>query len=133
VLGWAVDDRMRTEPVTTAMDRAVFTRGGRCRGTILHSDSHYTAHDMAAACSRHKLRGSMAPPVSAGITLAPNRCGRASSTNTTTVTRSPQRLELIAAVDNWMLFCNHQRRQSAIGMLSPIDYEQKLRATTEAS
>jgi len=38
-LGWAVDDHMRTELVTTAVDRAVFTRGGRCRGTILHSPS----------------------------------------------------------------------------------------------
>ena len=26
VLGWAVDDHMRTELVTTAVDRAVFTR-----------------------------------------------------------------------------------------------------------
>jgi len=37
-LGWAVEDHMRTELVTAAVDRAVFTRGGRCRGTILHSD-----------------------------------------------------------------------------------------------
>jgi putative transposase len=29
---------MRTELVITAVDRAVFTRGGRCAGTILHSD-----------------------------------------------------------------------------------------------
>jgi putative transposase len=36
--GWAVDDHMRTELVITAVDRAVFTRGGRCAGTILHSD-----------------------------------------------------------------------------------------------
>jgi putative transposase len=43
------------------------------------------------------------------------------------------KLELIAAVDNWMRFYNHRRRHSAIGMLSPIDYEQTLKATTEAS
>jgi putative transposase len=41
--------------------------------------------------------------------------------------------ELIAAVDNWMYFYNHQRRHSAIGMLAPITYEHKLRAVTEAS
>jgi putative transposase len=44
VLGWAVDDHMRTELVTTAVDRAVFTRGGRCRGAILHSDLVSTPH-----------------------------------------------------------------------------------------
>jgi putative transposase len=61
VLGWAVDDHMRTELVTAAVDRAVFTRGGRCRGTILHSDrgSQYTAHDLAAAAAVHGLRRSM--------------------------------------------------------------------------
>jgi putative transposase len=61
VLGWAVADRMRTELVTAAVDRAVFVRCGRCAGTILHSDrgSQYTAHDMATACGRHRLRRSM--------------------------------------------------------------------------
>ncbi|WP_343709827.1 DDE-type integrase/transposase/recombinase, partial [Mycobacterium sp.] len=60
-LGWNTDDHMRTELVTTAVDRAVFARGGCCRGTALHSDrgTQYTAHDMAAACSRHGLRRSM--------------------------------------------------------------------------
>jgi transposase InsO family protein len=38
VLGWAVDDHMRTELVTLAVERAVFVRGGRCHGVILHSD-----------------------------------------------------------------------------------------------
>jgi putative transposase len=37
-LGWFVDDHMRTELVTTAVDRAVFMRGGRCKGVILQSD-----------------------------------------------------------------------------------------------
>jgi putative transposase len=37
-LGWNTDDHMRTELVTVAVDRAVFVRGNRCCGTILHSD-----------------------------------------------------------------------------------------------
>jgi transposase InsO family protein len=41
--------------------------------------------------------------------------------------------ELVAAVDNWMNFYNHERRHSAIGMRSPINYEHTLNATTEAS
>ena len=31
-LGWAVDDHMRTELVTVAVQRGVFARGGRCAG-----------------------------------------------------------------------------------------------------
>ena len=42
------------------------------------------------------------------------------------------KLELITAVDNWIRFCSHRRRHSAIGMLSPIDHEQTLKLTTEA-
>lgn len=38
VLCWAVDDHMRTELVTTAVDRAVFTRGGHVKDVVLHSD-----------------------------------------------------------------------------------------------
>lgn len=61
VLGWAVADHMRTELVTTAVARAVFTRGGRVNGTVLHPDRgrQYTAHDQAAAASAHGLRRSM--------------------------------------------------------------------------
>ncbi|HWS93256.1 MAG TPA: hypothetical protein VN306_12420 [Mycobacterium sp.] len=40
---------------------------------------------------------------------------------------------LAAAVDNRMYFYNHERRHSAPGMRSPIDYEHTLKATTEAS
>ena len=60
VLGWAVDDHMRTELVTLAVQRAVFVRGGHAAGVILHSDrGQYTAHDLAAACREHGLRRSM--------------------------------------------------------------------------
>ncbi|MGU3502994.1 IS3 family transposase [Mycobacterium sp. C31M] len=41
--------------------------------------------------------------------------------------------ELIAAVDKWMHFDSTQRRHSAIGMLSPIAYEQSLTAATQAA
>ena len=41
--------------------------------------------------------------------------------------------ELVAGVDNWMHFYNHERRHSAIGMRSPINYEHTLKAAPEAS
>ena len=135
VLGWAVDDHMRTELVTAAVAQAVFTRGGRCRGTILHSDrgSQYTAHDLAAAAAEHGLRRSMGET---GICW--DNAGAESLWSTfkhehyyrhafRTIT------ELVAAVDNWMHFYNNQRRHSAIGMRSPITYERTLKAATEAS
>jgi putative transposase len=37
-LGWSVDDHMRTELVTDALEQAIAVRGGKCEGTIAHSD-----------------------------------------------------------------------------------------------
>jgi putative transposase len=134
-LGWATDDHMRTELVTTSVDRAVFTRGGRARGTLMHSDrgGQYTAHDMATACSRHGLRRSMG---------ATGVCWDNAGAESLWSTFKHEcyyrhvyatKLELIAAVDNWMHFYNNRRRHSSIGMLSPIDYEHTLNASLEAS
>jgi putative transposase len=134
-LGWAVDDHMRTELVTLAVRRAVFVRGGRCRGTILQSDrgSQYTAHDMALACAGHGLRRSMGET---GICW--DNAGAESLWSTFKHEcyyrhAFATKTELIAAVDNWMNFYNNRRRHSAIGMVSPIDYEQTLKVSTKAS
>lgn len=134
-LGWAVDDHMRTELVTLAVQRAVFVRGGRCCGVILQSDrgSQYTAGDMALACAAYGLRRSMGET---GICW--DNAGAESLWSTfkhecyyrhTYATKA----ELIAGVDNWMNFYNNRRRHSAIGMVSPLDYEQSLKVSTKAS
>lgn len=135
VLGWAVDDHMRTELVTAALDRAVFTRGGHAEGVILQSDrgAQYTSHDMAAACSRHGLRRSMG---ATGICW--DNAGAESLWSTFKHEyyyrhAFATKAELIAAVDNWMRFYNHHRRHSSIGMCSPITYECALNVTLEAS
>jgi putative transposase len=134
-LGWSVDDHMRTELVTTAVDRAVFVRGHSCKGVILQSDrgSQYTANDMALACARHGLRRSMG---ATGICWDNAGAGSLWSTfkheyyyRHVYATKS----ELIAGVDNWMNFYNTRRRHSSIGMRSPINYEQTLRAGTETN
>ena len=61
VLGWAVDDHMRTELVTLAVARAVFIRGGRAKGVILHSDrgSQYCSIDYQAELRKHGILISM--------------------------------------------------------------------------
>jgi putative transposase len=100
-----------------------------------HADrgSQYTAHEMAAACAAHGLRRSMG---ATGICW--DNAGAESLWSTFKHEcyyrhTYAAKAELIAAVDNWMYFYNNQRRHSAIGMLSPIDYEQTLKAVTEAS
>jgi len=135
VLGWAVDDHMRTELVTLAVQRAVFVRGGRATGVILHSDrgGQYTAHDQALACAVNGLRRSMG---------ATGQCWDNAGAESLWSSFKHEhyyrhafrtKAELVAAVDNWMRFYNHERRHSAIGMRSPINYEHTLKAAPEAS
>ncbi|MBE1470749.1 transposase InsO family protein [Kibdelosporangium phytohabitans] len=61
VLGHSVADHISAELVTTAIETAVTARGGRSRGTVLHSDrgGEHTAHLTAQMCFRHGLRRSL--------------------------------------------------------------------------
>jgi putative transposase len=130
VLGYSMSDHIGAEMVTDAIDAAAAARGGRCRGTILHSDrgGEFTAHLTAEACFRHGLRRSMgatgicwdnSPAESFWSTFKHEHYYRHVYATKT---------ELVAAVDNWVQFYNSVRRHSSIGMLSPDTFEQSLRA-----
>jgi transposase InsO family protein len=127
-LGWGVDDHMRTELVTDALEQAVAARGGKCEGTIVHSDRgvQYTANAMESTCTRHGLRRSMGRT---GVCW--DNSGAESLWSTfkhehyyrhTFATKA----ELVAAIDKWMDSYNSYRRHSSIGMLSPDNYERSL-------
>ncbi|WIY03580.1 IS3 family transposase [Amycolatopsis mongoliensis] len=129
VLGHSVSDRISAEMVTDAIHDAVAARGGECRGTVLHSDrgGEFTAHLTAQACFRHGLRRSMgetgicwdnSPAESFWSTFKHEHYYRHAYAT---------KMELVAAVDNWVRFYNSVRRHSAIGMLSPDNFEQSLR------
>lgn len=129
VLGYSVSDHIGADMVTDAIDAAVAARGGRCRGAVLHSDrgGEYTAHLTARACVRHGLRRSMG---------ATGVCWDNSPAESFWSTFKHEeyyrhvyatKAELVAAIDNWVSFYNSVRRHSALGMLSPSDYEKSLR------
>jgi transposase InsO family protein len=130
VLGYSIADHISAEMVVEAIGAAVAVRGGRCRGTILHSDrgGEYTAHLTAQACFRCGLRRSMG---ATGI------CWDNSPAESFWSTFKHEeyyrhvyatKAELITAVDDWIRFYNTVRRHSAIGMLSPDNYEKSLQA-----
>jgi putative transposase len=128
VLGYSIADHIGADMVTAAIDAAIDARGGACQDTILHSDrgGEFTAHLTAQACSRHGLRRSMG---ATGI------CWDNSPAEAYWSTFKHEhyyrhvyatKAELVAAVDNWTLWFNNERRHSAIGMISPVRYEQSL-------
>ncbi|WP_067573855.1 IS3 family transposase [Nocardia acidivorans] len=128
VLGHAVADHIGADVVEAAIEQAVAVRGGRVRGTILHSDrgGEFTAGLTGKACARHGLRRSMG---ATGI------CWDNSPSESLWSTFKHEfyyrhifarKTELVVAVDNWIDRYNTTRRHSAIGGISPIRYEQSL-------
>jgi transposase InsO family protein len=138
VLGHVVADHIGCDMVGQAIDAAVTCRtsaGRDVAGTVLHSDrgGEFTGSLTVQACDRHGLRRSMgdtgicwdnSPAESFWSTFKHEYYYRHTFAS---------RAELVAAVDNWIQRYNHQRRHSAVGMLSPIRYEQSLTGTANAA
>lgn len=135
VLGHVVADHIGADMVCQAIDAAVASRGGIVAGTVLHSDrgGEFTASLTVAACARHELKRSMGDT---GICWDNSPAESFWSTfkheyyyRHTFATKA----ELVAAVDNWIGRYNTDRRHSAIGMLSPVRYEQSLTGSAKAA
>jgi putative transposase len=128
VLGHVVADHIGADMVREAIDAAVAGRGRGIAGTVLHSDrgGEFTAALTATACAEHGLKRSMgdtgvcwdnSPAESFWSTFKHEYYYRHAFAT---------KADLVAAVDNWIERYNHRRRHSAIGMLSPVCYEQSL-------
>jgi putative transposase len=135
VLGHVVADHIGADMVCQAIDAAVACRGRGVAGTVLHSDrgGEFTAALTVQACAAHKLKRSMGQT---GICWDNSPAESFWSTfkheyyyRHTFATKA----ELVAAVDKWISRYNTQRRHSAIGMLTPVCYEQILTGTAKAA
>lgn len=135
VLGHVVADHIGADMVCQAIDAAVACRGGDVAGTVLHSDrgGEFTAALTATACVGYGLKRSMgdtgvcwdnSPAESFWSTFKHEYYYRHAFAT---------KAELVAAVDNWIGRYNNKRRHSAIGMLSPVCYEQSLTGAAKAA
>jgi putative transposase len=126
VVGWSMAELQRTALVTDALDAAVGIR--RPTGAIFHSDrgSQYTSE---------AFRNRLAATGIAASTGAPGTCydnamaeSFFASLETELIDRShwATRAEARAAVFDWIeVFYNRTRRHSAIGYISPIEFERR--------
>ena len=106
---------------------AVAVRGGRdvIAGVILHTDqgSEYTAGLVRAACDRLGIRQSMGRPGSALDNAVIESWHSTLEFELRRLERFATKAEARATVAGWIEEYNHDRRHSALGMLSPIAYE----------
>lgn len=128
VVGWSLAKYLKTELVLEALNAALGRRVPASTGLLFHSDqgSQYASHPYQQALA------------SAGITCSMSRRGNCwdnavaesffSTLKTELVYRTPLMApqEAKTTIAEWIeVFYNHQRRHSAIGFISPVEFEQQ--------
>ncbi|MFI7068512.1 IS3 family transposase [Kribbella sp. NPDC050124] len=127
IIGFSLSEHHDAELTYDALVMAVAVRGGRdaTTGVIMHTDqgTEYTAGTFRAACTRLGVTQSMGRPGSA----LDNAVIEAWHSTVEFELRRPEhfttKAEARTRVAAWIEEYNHDRRHSALGMCSPIDYE----------
>ena len=128
IIGWSMRDDLKSELVLDALGMAVSVRGADAGGVIAHSDhgSQYTSLVYGAYAKQSRIdlsMGSIGDPWDNALaetffaSLTKELLHRERF-----ATREQARLRIF-----WYIECfyNLHRRHSSLGMLSPIDYEQR--------
>lgn len=133
IVGYSIDSRMRSRLATQALHSAVVLRGD-VAGCIVHSDrgSQFRSGRFVHALNRHEMVGSMGRVGAAGDNAAMESFFSLLQKNVLDRRRWDTREELRIAIVTWIERTYHRRRrQSALGRLTPIEYEAIM--TTPAS
>ena len=130
VLGFAVGEHHDAQLAYSALVMAVAVRGGQVPGVIMHTDqgSEYTSGLVRRACERLGICQSMGRPGSALDNAVIESWHSTLEFELRAVEYFTTRAEARARVSAWIEDYNRHRRHSALGMMSPIDYEQALKA-----
>jgi putative transposase len=134
VVGFAMSEHHDAELAYGALAMAVAVRGGNVPGVIMHTDqgSEYTAGSFRQACQRLGIRQSMGRPGSAldnaAIEAWHSTLEFELRSRESFATKAIARARVAAWIDEY----NRERRHSALGMRSPVDYELAHARTTTA-
>jgi putative transposase len=130
VLGYALGEHHDAQLAYSALVMAVAVRGGQVPGVIMHTDqgSEYTAGLVRQACQRLSIRQSMGRPGSALDNAVIESWHSTLEFELRSVEDFKTRAAARARVSAWIEDYNRHRRHSALGMMSPVGYEQALKA-----
>jgi putative transposase len=130
VLGFALGEHHDARLAYSALVMAVAVRGGQVPGVILHTDqgSEYTAGLVRQACGRLSISQSMGRPGSALDNAVIESWHSTLEFELRSVEQFSTRAAARAKVSAWIEDYNTRRRHSALGMMSPLDYERALQA-----
>ena len=130
VLGFALSEHHDANLAYGALAMAVAVRGGQVAGVILHTDqgSEYTAGAFRGACGRLSITQSMGRPGSALDNAVIEAWHSTLEFELRRMEHFATKAAARAKVAAWIEDYNITRRHSALGMRSPVAYEQALAA-----
>jgi putative transposase len=128
ILGHTLGEHHDSELAYGALAMAVAVRGGSVPGVIFHTGqgSEYTAGSFRQACQRLGIAQSMGRPGSALDNAVIESWHSTLEFELRSLRTFATKAEARAAVAAWIEDYNHDRRHSALGMRSPVDYERSL-------
>jgi putative transposase len=128
ILGFALREHHDAQLAYGALVMAVTARGGAVPGVILHTDqgSEYTARAFRAACQRMGIAQSMGRPGSALDNAVIESWHSTLEFELRRLQHFTTRAAARTGVAAWIEDYNTVRRHSALGMMSPVAYEQAL-------
>ncbi len=136
VLGWAVEDHMRTDLVESALSMALTMRGTLPGQVIFHADrgTQYTSGQLARFARRHDVAQSVGRT---GVCWDNAQAESFWSTMKSEFYHRytwPTKIAARLAVGDWIeRIYNRRRRHSKIGMISPVDFEHRHNQTAQAA
>lgn len=129
IVGYSISDRMTSQIAITALDSAVARRaatGQSAAGCVVHTDrgSQFRSRKLQQALTRHRMLGSMGQVGSAGDNAAMESFFSLLQKNVLDRQTWDTRDQLRIAIVTWIERTYHRRRrQTALGRLTPIEYE----------
>jgi putative transposase len=126
IVGWSIDDNMRTALVVDALGMAIIRRRPEPHSAILHSDhgSQFTSWAFGKRLTDAGLVGSMGSIGDCYDNSMMESFWGTMQLELLDSRRWRTRHQLATAIFEWIeSWYNSRRRHSSIGMLSPIDYE----------
>jgi transposase InsO family protein len=125
IVGYSIDARMKSRLAVAALNNAVARRDDAA-GCVLHTDrgSQFRSRKFVHALGRHGLVGSMGRVGAAGDNAAMESFFALLQNNVLNRRTWNTRDELRIAIVTWIERTYHRRRrQTALGRLTPIEYE----------
>lgn len=126
VIGWAIEDHMRAELVTAALQMAVETRGQRPQQVVFHADrgSQYTSAQVAIFAADNGLKPSMGATGICWDNAMAESFWASLKVEFYYRRAWPTRAQARHEVTRWITQTyNARRRHSALGMQTPLQFE----------